>query len=228
MVMATLNLLRLYFNYADPLIKVKASVHWPDGTYALPRPTWGCPQGWHSGYTLQHTEKHNKKSRGLRSKMVVDVHRNRIRFHYCVKRSNKNNDIQWPKGTYCIAKKGKCPRGFWKGGIHWDDYNYFNKNWKWGELPDGRYNRDTTVDYCCRSDGNHRSPIDLPTDKPFVLYRYGGHCQRVRGMRYTQLYIKWNDSNIFNRDKCWGRHPDATCRHDQVLHFCYYYKYRLL
>ena len=203
---------------------MKVSVHWPDGTYALPKATWGCPQGWHRGYTLQHTQKYNHKSRGVESKMAVGVYRNRIRFQYCVKTSRKKNNIQWPRGTYCIAKKGRCPRGFREGGIHWDDYNFFNKNWRWGELPDGRYNRDTTVKYCCRSDGNHKAPMALPTDKPFVLYRYGHHCQRVMGMRYTQLYIKWNDNNIFNRDKCWGWHPDTTCRKDQVLDFCYYYK----
>lgn len=213
---------------------IKLSVVWPDGAYALPKSTWGCPRGWQSGYTVQDTENalwnKNKKSRGIQSKMAVGVNRNNIRFSYCVKRSKGNNipPIPWPKGTYCIAKAKNvgCPGGFGEGSIHWDDYDFFNKNKHWGVLPDGSYGHDTTINYCCRSDGNHFTPIILPTSKPFVLYRYGGRCQQVKGMRCTQLYIKWDDNNVINRDKCLGVHPDTTCKVDQLLYFCYYYKKR--
>lgn len=221
-------------NLADPLIRIKLSIVWPDGAYALPKATWGCPKGWQSGYTVQDTENalwnKNKKSQGIQSKMAVGVSRDNIRFSYCVKTVKGNNipAIPWPKGTYCIAKakNAHCPSGFGKGRIHWDDYDFFNKNKRWGVLPDGNYGHDTTVKYCCRSDANHYTPMVLPTDKPFVLYRYGGRCQRVRGMRYTQLYIKWDDNNVISRDSCWGVHPDTPCKVDQLLHFCYYYKNR--
>lgn len=157
--------------------------------------------------------------------MVVRVDRNNVLFSYCVKISPGNTGVQWPRGTYCIAMKNKhCPHGFNAGGIMWDDYDFFNKNRKWGSLPDGTYGHDTTVKYCCRSDGNHNVPMTLPTGKPFVLYRYGGRCQRVSRMRYTQLYIKWDDNNFINKDKCWGAHPDTPCKPDHLLHFCYYTK----
>ena len=158
--------------------------------------------------------------------MAVGVSRENIRFSYCVKASDGGHGIQWPRGTYCIAKKTVCPKGFHEGSIHWDDYDFFNKNRKWGILPDGTYGHDTTVKYCCRSDSNHNIPMTLPTSKPFILYRYGGHCQHVRRMHYTQLYIKWDDNNVISRDKCWGAHPDSPCKRDQLLHFCYYYKKR--
>ena len=209
---------------SDPLIKVKHLTQWPDGTYALPMARWGCPRGWYSGWRYQSTEKRgNGNSQGITSKMRVYVGRD-VRFFYCVKTIRGQNDIKWPTGTYCIAKKGKCPRGFISGGIKWDDENRHNKNRRWGVLPDGRYNRDTIVDYCCRSDGNYHNPISLPTTKPFILYRYGTHCQRVRGMHTSAMWIRFDDENHRNKDSCWGGHPYSTCKKNQVLQMCYYYK----
>lgn len=221
-------------NHADPEIWIKLSLVWPDGAYALPKAKWGCPKGWQSGHTVQDTENalwnKNQKSQGIQSKMAVRVNRNNILFSYCVKISKGNNipPISWPKGTYCIAKAKNigCPSGFTGGSIHWDDYDFFNKNKQWGVLPDGSYGHDTTVKYCCRSDANYFTPIVLPTSKPFVLYRYGGRCQKVRGMHCTPLYIKWDDNNGINRDKCSGVHPDTPCKRDQQLYFCYYKKKR--
>ena len=91
-----------------------------------------------------------------------------------------------------------------------------------GTLPDSSYGRNTEIQYCCRNDGRHNRLMVLPTRRPFILYRYGGRCQRVRGMRTDELYIKWEDENIRNRDNCKGDHPDATCRGNQLLRFCYY------
>ena len=218
--------LRVNIIFVDPLIKVKIQQQWPGGTYALPQASWGCPRGWSSGYRHQDSENHHTKNRhshGIEYKMRVKVGKD-IDFHYCVKGSNTNSDIPWPKGTYCIAKKHECPDGFRPGSIKWDDENHHNKNRNWGVLPDGKYNKDTVVFFCCRSDGNYRSPMALPTNKPFILYRYGDRCQKVRGMYYSNLYLKWDDEDHHNRDKCEGMHPVASCRKDQNLNFCYYYK----
>ena len=199
-------------------------MQWPDGTYALPMPSWGCPHGWSSGWRFQDTEKHhpkNRKSWGIGRKMKFVVGKD-VTFYYCVKRVSGNSGLEWPRGTYCIAKSGDCPHGFKRGGIYWDDENK-NRNRRWGVLPDGRYDRNTAVEYCCCSDANHYTPMVLFSRKPFILYQYGGRCQRVKGMHISKLYIKWDDENHHNHDKCWGSHPDATCWKNQVLHFCYYY-----
>ena len=61
---------------SDPRIKIKVQMQWPDGTYALPMPSWGCPHGWSSGWRFQDTEKHhpkNRKSWGIGRKMKVVV-----------------------------------------------------------------------------------------------------------------------------------------------------------
>jgi len=48
-----------------------------------------------------------------------------------------------------------------------------------GEVPDGVYNRNTKIFFCCRSDGPTDLPIVLPTSVPFYLLKFGGHCQKV-------------------------------------------------
>ena len=211
--------------FTDPKIRIKLPQQWPDGTYALPMPQEGCLKHWKYGNSKQDTENRrnkNRKSTGIEKKMRVYVGRDNIIFHYCVKTFQGNSGFRWPKGTYCIAKKGSCPSRFRSGSIFWDDEDHRNKNRIWGTLPDGRYDRNTEVQYCCRRDGSPHKPILLPKRKPFILYRYRGRCQRVKGMRYQQLYIKWDDQNHHNDDHCRGHHPDATCRKDQRLSFCYY------
>ncbi len=184
-------------------------------------PRRGCPSGWSSGYRLQDTIIGNRKTIGIERKMRVDVF-SFIRFFYCVKTFWGNSGYQWPRGSYCIAKKGDCPSGFRYGTIFWDDEDRHNKNKRWGILPDGVYGKDTWIQYCCRNDDRYYRPIALQMRSPFILYRYGGRCQRVRGMRTSVLYIKWHDEDRRNDDNCRGFHPDASCRKDQLLHFCYY------
>jgi hypothetical protein len=128
----------------------------------------------------------------------------------------------WPRGSYCIAEKGDCPSGFRYGSIYWDDKDHHNRNKRWGILPDGVYGRDTWIQYCCHNNDRYYRPITLQTRSPFILYRYGGRCQRVRGMRTSMLQIKWNDEDRRNDDNCRRFHPNASCRKDQLLHFCYY------
>lgn len=133
--------------------------------------------------------------------------------------------FEWPKGTYCIARKGdRCPSSdFREGEIYWDDEDVRNVNERWGELPDGKYDKNTLIHYCCRSDRRHRKEIVLPTDRPFVLYRYGGKCQKVKGTTVTEDYIKFDDNDLNNKDHCEGAHPDDDgCKKNHHLHFCYY------
>jgi len=49
-----------------------------------------------------------------------------------------------------------------------------------GVLPDGRYDKNTKVEYCCRKDGSTARPIQLPSSAPFYLYKLGDACQEVK------------------------------------------------
>ena len=48
-----------------------------------------------------------------------------------------------------------------------------------GTVPDGVYDRNTKIYYCCRDDGHFTTPIVLPTEVPFYLIKKGEHCQQV-------------------------------------------------
>ena len=61
----------------------------------------------------------------------------------------------------------------------WDDENEDERNELGGEVPEGTYDSDTKIWYCCREDGFASNPIYLPTDNPFFLLRNGHQCQKV-------------------------------------------------
>ena len=48
-----------------------------------------------------------------------------------------------------------------------------------GSVPDGKYDRNTKIYYCCRTDGTQSMKLTLPTEKPFYLLKYGSRCQEV-------------------------------------------------
>ena len=48
-----------------------------------------------------------------------------------------------------------------------------------GVLPDGSYNKNTKIQYCCRNDGSTERPVQLPSSAPFYLYKLGDACQEV-------------------------------------------------
>ena len=96
-----------------------------------------------------------------------------ISTHFRVKTEQITEEqLNWPRGSYCIGQKGMtCPDGFHEGSIKWDDKDVNNKNRHEGVLPDGEYDSNTVMNFCCRSDnGSPTNPIQLPTAEPFVLY----------------------------------------------------------
>lgn len=63
----------------------------------------------------------------------------------------------------------------------------------------------------------------LPTDRPFVLIRFGNTCQAVHGMHVQDVYIGWDDEDDRNTDSVSGLHPsDDGGSGNHLLHFCYY------
>jgi len=59
-----------------------------------------------------------------------------------------------------------------------------------GTLPDGVYNRNTKIFFCCRSDGPADLPIILPTAVPFYLLKFDDRCQKVGTGQSEQLTSK--------------------------------------
>ena len=66
------------------------------------------------------------------------------------------------------------------GWVHWDDEDLSNSNKVGGEVPDGYYDDNTDIDYCCQTSGFATNPIYLPVDNNFFLLKYNHQCQEVR------------------------------------------------
>ena len=126
-------------------------------------------------------------------------------------------------GQYCIYKKGDCPKGFSEGYIFFDDENHKNINDKGGELPDGEYNKDTNISYCCRTDGDKLKPITLPVMSPFYLMAYNtSECQRVKGALATEEFIRYHNQYTDNKDSMNGTHPYEEGKENITITYCYY------
>ena len=131
-------------------------------------------------------------------------------------------------GQFCIYKKGDCPKQLSEGFIYWDDEDSNNRNSIEGTLPDGIYNHDTKIFFCCRTDGNKSDPIILPVSKPFYLLAYGSsECQQVKGALVTEEFIQYDtEDDSSNKDAWGGTHPNVS--HEVpgsstlVITYCYY------
>ena len=95
---------------------------WPDGTYCLPMPpNQKCPSGWQKGVRKHDTEDYqgsmhcHKKRQGW-VPYNVDLCRN-LGWGFCCKTRNyPRTGKTWPRGAYCIFRKGgTCPKSFDSG-----------------------------------------------------------------------------------------------------------------
>lgn len=212
-------------------------VFWPAGRYALLEPETGCPSDgantWKKGAVHHHTESTDRNqdtlSEGNHLKMPVlsrEMSDNFITQRFCVKTTGHTAGPTWPKGSYCVNKKGRhCPMGFKQGFVYFDEENTSNTSNKGnnsGVLPEGIYSDDTQMFYCCREDGSHSVAIYLPTSTPFYLYRKGGQCQAVHGMSVTPEFLVLDTENTDNKDITGGEAlPDVTVNNVR-LELCYY------
>ncbi|XP_041452750.1 uncharacterized protein LOC121405848 [Lytechinus variegatus] len=231
------NLVEAMKNYADyksvlartPDDAVKIPLVWPDGTYGLPKPVTGCPLGWHDGYRYHDTEDDDSNNYWSSPLHLYGWRRsNNMRNYFCMKTTSADPSglgWAWPAGSYCIYKRGSCPRGFTEGSIYWDDEDDDNENSVSGVRPDGDYNSNTRIYFCCRSDGYTHHPIFLPTDNNFMLFPLYSSCQLVNGMSVSNEYFHWDNEDGNNQDSQTGMHPYEGVyggNHNIKLHFCYY------
>ncbi|GFS13662.1 apextrin [Elysia marginata] len=207
---------------------------WPRGSYALPTPASGCPSSagvaWEIGSRKQHTESEDRNkdavSEGnhlLAPVRSIDADQNNYVYQrFCLKTNTVVPGPTWPTGTYCISKRGPCPAFFQKGSITWDEHKSGGLSSRDGLLPNGQFFvSNTTLEYCCRADGQAVEPIDLPRSQPFYLYRHGGQCQQVAGMRVSEEFIRFDTQDVANADTATGQHPDVQLN-NVVLQLCYY------
>ncbi|XP_068700258.1 uncharacterized protein [Montipora capricornis] len=214
----------------DPEVRIPLT--WPFGTYGLPMTKSGCPRGgfWHAGTRYHDTEDRNSNNYWSNPyDLAGRVRKNNMEQMFCMKTLSKTSkyNLPWPKGKYCIYKKGNCPKGFGHGDVRWDDEDDRNANKVTGQLPDGVYDRNTRISFCCRGDGYTTNVINLPTDKPFVLLKYNSHqCQFVNNAKIREEFFYWDNEDFKpHTTEVRGKHPVLEKRNNNLkIHYCYYYK----
>ena len=92
-----------------------------------------------------------------------------------------------------------------------------------GTLPDGIYNKDTNISYCCRTDGDKLEPVTLPVSNPFYLLAFNtSECQQVNGAIATKEFIRYDtEDDVHNRDQVNGAYPCVKGK-NLTITYCYY------
>ncbi|KAL9974313.1 hypothetical protein ACROYT_G011334 [Oculina patagonica] len=177
-----------------------------------------CPQGtgfqWSTGSVTNRNrhfrpEPPKKSLKKIGFKGLPDYHG--VKFSFCSKTEDASSEYfsppQWPPGRYCILRKSKdprkakCPPKFETATVKWNDEgDYVRKETpvKEDEVPDGEYESGNSMQiiYCCRSDGFHSKPINLPIENPFILSKvHGEPCQKVCGAKETELTFQTSSGN---------------------------------
>ena len=104
------------------------------------------------------------------------------------------------------------------GYLHWDDEDYINANKFSGVLPDGTYDRNTDIHFCCRDDpkismfnskANYLS--GLPKCAELIVMRHNGSCPaRASGYLGPHTgYLQWDTEDSRNADRRVGAFPDG-------------------
>ncbi|XP_073239970.1 uncharacterized protein [Porites lutea] len=204
---------------------------WPSGDYGLPKPTSGCPdKNWREGFRYQDSENvQNTNLISNGSHLSGRVSQHGVRQEFCMHHDTPAGEsIPWPRGKYCIYRKGgKCPLGLSEGWIRWDDENtkIDFPNSLGGDLPDGIYGQNTLIYFCCSISGRKSAAISLPYKTPFYLIAYGSsECQQVRYHKVTSEYLEFDDedqenTNSHSRISPYGASEDP---YNNRLYYCYY------
>ena len=200
---------------------------WPEGHFSLPESWDRCPPGAEEldSYIYQDNEDdNNMNAESPGNRLLLFQDRDYTDLSYCNFPSNANGG-SWPNGSYCLVKRSAqpCPDGFEEGSLFWDDENDDNDNYIYGIVPDGTFDSNTLIKYCCRSDGDIATPIPLPNTAPFVMLRQSaGGCQQVQGMNVADAWVFTDDENDCNLNRKSGSTPYVEGVRDFRVYYCYY------
>ena len=127
-------------------------------------------------------------------------------------------------GKYCIyRKKYHCPAGLISGDVFWDDEDTWNTNRYAGTLPDGTYNSNTWIYFCCKTDGDKDNPILLPSRSPFFLLACeSAKCQMVKWAVASLEWIYFDTEDWNNQDQADGAYPHDAGKAPPTIYYCYY------
>jgi len=111
------------------------------------------------------------------------------------------------------------------GSVLWDDENGAsgkNMNFHDGSIPEGVFNQDTKIFFCCHVAGSCDNPIELPVDNPFYLIAFTPHCQEVLNTVHTMEHIVYDTEDDNNHDNQTYPYPYGADFKPPRIHYCYY------
>ncbi|GFR98474.1 apextrin-like protein 2 [Elysia marginata] len=215
-------------------------VQWPGGFYALLQPKTGCPVdlaffgGTHKFHKI-HTE--SQDSSDYRDSYTSDAFssltsfrtdsRNFVSIEFC-EVTRQFNTVPWPQGSFCINKlyHKSCPGGFSSGYVRFDTEDKIPASEGRNNVALSDYYTNPKLHFCCQKTGPASTPVQLPTDSPFLLYRHGGMCQAVKDMDVSTQLLIFNTQDSGNSDSVNGSYPDVDVDPGSIIkfHLCYYTK----
>ncbi|GFN96469.1 MACPF domain-containing protein 2 [Plakobranchus ocellatus] len=225
----------------DEALTQKSVAAWPEGNYALLQPKTGCPVdltflGGDSSYFTVHTESssgpknENSYSKAFPLSTVTKLNTNTILYtlRFCEARRQFNTN-RWPGGSYCINKISglPCPSGFDQGYVELDVEDTNTTSDLRGNVV-AEFGDKAKLEFCCKDTGSAGYRMRLPTHSPFLLYRKGGTCQKVWGMKASQESMTIDTENSNNGDMVAGSIPDISLLNTSgkpiIFSLCYYTK----
>ena len=109
------------------------------------------------------------------------------------------------------------------GDVFWDDEDTWNSNSFGGTLPDGTYNTNTWMYFCCKTCGDKDKPILLPSKSPFFLLAYNStKCQMVKWAVASLEWISFDTEDWNNQDQVDGVFPHDAGKAPPTIYYCYY------
>ena len=217
---------------------------WPNGNYGFVKTKVGCPEGFVSWKRTHDTENYRPSNafdgdweRYISSYTGLTGLGNKMSWEFCMKRSADyptKERLWFPRGDYCIikSKDHPCPANFTQGWVHWNDEDTNNKNSYYGarySQPDGEFNHDTKIQFCCRKDGSYRDRIYLPQHFSYTLFPHTvKSCQRIKNKQNKRAWFlfDYEDDQPFSKrvvhSQSW--HPFVRNMQDGVrIYVCVYH-----
>ncbi|XP_048737036.1 uncharacterized protein LOC125652111 isoform X1 [Ostrea edulis] len=194
---------------------------WPKEPFALIQAASGCPEGFESGQLVEYSQYSFVSSDTDTALKSGDK---ALRYKFCTKTETTpiGDRAMWSPGSYCILRVGGvCPDGFSEGSISLVDSQPPDN--LTGSLPDGSFVDHVNLNFCCRSDGFTRNPIQLPNKEPFIMFKESPSCQNVEDMSFEEgRYIVGTKSKAPSTS---GDTPKIHINYYKITHFyiCYYY-----
>ncbi|GFR87459.1 MACPF domain-containing protein 8 [Elysia marginata] len=228
-------------NLKDQALTQQTVAAWPEGSYALLQPRAGCPVdltflGGDASYFVVHTESssgtknQNSYTEALPLSTVTKLGPSAQLFtlRFCEARRDFTSQ-RWPGGSYCINKMSRkpCPSGFDEGAINLDVEDTNTTSDLRGSVITEFGDR-AKIEFCCKESAFSSYRMRLPNSSPFLLYRKGGTCQPVYGMKVSEESITIDTEDNNNGDTISGSIPDvfllSTSAKPMRFSLCFYTK----